>query len=111
MGEYVVSFLFFFFQAEDGIRDYKVTGVQTCALPTCPPSCVRAAVLRSHGAKNGHVIGTRSNTARSAAAPHDCRLIPLPHLQAASQGADLQAGHAPRTSWEPWIAEIGRAHV
>src|SRR5256885_11956268 len=24
---------FFFFQAEDGIRDYKVTGVQTCALP------------------------------------------------------------------------------
>src|SRR5256885_7677024 len=23
------------FQAEDGIRDYKVTGVQTCALPIC----------------------------------------------------------------------------
>src|SRR5256885_581636 len=29
----VVVFCFFFFQAEDGIRDYKVTGVQTCALP------------------------------------------------------------------------------
>src|SRR5256885_16395679 len=27
------SSIFFFFQAEDGIRDYKVTGVQTCALP------------------------------------------------------------------------------
>src|SRR5256885_7483600 len=27
------SYFFFFFQAEDGIRDYKVTGVQTCALP------------------------------------------------------------------------------
>src|SRR5256885_2781588 len=27
------AFYFFFFQAEDGIRDYKVTGVQTCALP------------------------------------------------------------------------------
>src|SRR3989454_2283107 len=27
------AFFFFFFQAEDGIRDYKVTGVQTCALP------------------------------------------------------------------------------
>src|SRR2546426_6370696 len=26
-------FVVFFFQAEDGIRDYKVTGVQTCALP------------------------------------------------------------------------------
>src|SRR5256885_8416410 len=27
------SAVYFFFQAEDGIRDYKVTGVQTCALP------------------------------------------------------------------------------
>src|SRR5260370_24676864 len=27
------SFIFFFFQAEDGIRDSSVTGVQTCALP------------------------------------------------------------------------------
>src|SRR5205807_10000739 len=27
------TFFLFFFQAEDGIRDYKVTGVQTCALP------------------------------------------------------------------------------
>src|SRR3989449_6740233 len=28
--------LFFFFQAEDGIRDVAVTGVQTCALPISP---------------------------------------------------------------------------
>src|SRR5699024_12067339 len=27
----------FFFQAEDGIRDRNVTGVQTCALPIYPP--------------------------------------------------------------------------
>src|SRR2546430_3874248 len=32
VGEGVVGF-FFFFQAEDGIRDLTVTGVQTCALP------------------------------------------------------------------------------
>src|SRR5256885_5228566 len=31
------STFFFFFQAEDGIRDYKVTGVQTCALPIYKP--------------------------------------------------------------------------
>src|SRR5260370_32085948 len=30
--------LFFFFQAEDGIRDSSVTGVQTCALPICARS-------------------------------------------------------------------------
>src|SRR5256885_4290317 len=34
IGERSIALLvFFFFQAEDGIRDYKVTGVQTCALP------------------------------------------------------------------------------
>src|SRR5690606_39639018 len=31
---------FFFFQAEDGIRYFHVTGVQTCALPICKISCV-----------------------------------------------------------------------
>src|SRR5262249_59968126 len=30
-----VVVFFFFFQAEDGIRDWSVTGVQTCALPIC----------------------------------------------------------------------------
>src|SRR5690348_17458314 len=30
-----IIFVFFFFQAEDGIRDGRVTGVQTCALPIC----------------------------------------------------------------------------
>src|SRR5439155_9123227 len=32
---FINSFFFFFFQAEDGIRDGHVTGVQTCALPIC----------------------------------------------------------------------------
>src|SRR5690554_7871297 len=31
----LLSIPFFFFQAEDGIRDADVTGVQTCALPIC----------------------------------------------------------------------------
>src|SRR6266850_3753398 len=35
--------LIFFFQAEDGIRDYKVTGVQTCALP------ISARVVNAYG--------------------------------------------------------------
>src|SRR5256885_11413551 len=37
---------FFFFQAEDGIRDYKVTGVQTCALPIPPPAVDGHALVR-----------------------------------------------------------------
>src|SRR3712207_204112 len=37
--QYLCCNFFFFFQAEDGIRDIGVTGVQTCALPICliPP--------------------------------------------------------------------------
>src|SRR5690606_40218665 len=31
-------FISFFFQAEDGIRDFHVTGVQTCALPISYPT-------------------------------------------------------------------------
>src|SRR2546426_636332 len=38
-------FCFFFFQAEDGIRDYKVTGVQTCALPISIPEKQAAAAV------------------------------------------------------------------
>src|SRR6266446_552958 len=34
----------FFFQAEDGIRDYKVTGVQTCALPISTPRRIARSV-------------------------------------------------------------------
>src|SRR5690606_3634971 len=37
----------FFFQAEDGIRDFHVTGVQTCALPICGQDNVLAAGQRS----------------------------------------------------------------
>src|SRR5205807_6908852 len=33
MLQIMAVFIYIFFQAEDGIRDYKVTGVQTCALP------------------------------------------------------------------------------
>src|SRR5439155_5668103 len=59
----------FFFQAEDGIRDGHVTGVQTCALPIS--KCVRltwrlAALTASGVAPEGpvflpdvHVIGVR----------------------------------------------------
>src|SRR5256885_11954355 len=36
----------FFFQAEDGIRDYKVTGVQTCALPICRSSARAGSLPR-----------------------------------------------------------------
>src|SRR6266498_5457308 len=47
-------FLFFFFQAEDGIRDADVTGVQTCALPIFG-AAVTAPVERENAAVPGEV--------------------------------------------------------
>src|SRR2546426_7294627 len=45
------TYSFFFFQAEDGIRDYKVTGVQTCALPISGrPARVGSASCRASSA-------------------------------------------------------------
>src|SRR2546421_6845689 len=64
---------FFFFQAEDGIRDLIVTGVQTCALPilvllrgVVPEAAVRAesieARLRVAEALGWHLVRLRVRT-------------------------------------------------
>src|SRR2546430_15153805 len=52
---------FFFFQAEDGIRDLTVTGVQTCALPICNGGSgargIRGAVAAEEPKKNAAATG------------------------------------------------------
>src|SRR5256885_2712657 len=50
---------FFFFQAEDGIRDYKVTGVQTCALPISF-DVIRMIVFRKLTDNVGRVVNFRN---------------------------------------------------
>src|SRR5256885_11574342 len=47
--EVQLSLFIFFFQAEDGIRDYKVTGVQTCALPISRAAEHGLGHQRAHG--------------------------------------------------------------
>src|SRR5437879_12974307 len=42
---YLRYFIFFFFQAEDGIRDTSVTGVQTCALPIWLLGCCESMLF------------------------------------------------------------------
>src|SRR2546421_9593342 len=46
----MLRFDFFFFQAEDGIRDLIVTGVQTCALPISPAAPIAERPSPSRGA-------------------------------------------------------------
>src|SRR2546429_4560292 len=48
---------FFFFQAEDGIRDVAVTGVQTCALPiSFSPTATGAAVVLVRPEHRGYAL-------------------------------------------------------
>src|SRR5690606_40395122 len=50
----LVFLCFFFFQAEDGIRDFHVTGVQTCALP----------IFHSQSSGNRHTLLLASRQVR-----------------------------------------------
>src|ERR1035437_6129535 len=80
---------FFFFQAEDGIRDIGVTGVQTCALPIC-------ARWRTRWARGtGYPVGSRTPTSRCCRCllPPDARRSRcprgnLPEKQARSRWQD-----------------------
>src|SRR5256885_7207763 len=51
--------IFFFFQAEDGIRDYKVTGVQTCALPISAVAIIREVGVAAGGCNIQFAINPR----------------------------------------------------
>src|SRR5699024_11940642 len=51
----------FFVQAEDGIRDRNVTGVQTCALPISPDG----AAVRGRRAPSSTMIGRASTSGRT----------------------------------------------
>ena len=57
--------LVFFFQAEDGIRDWSVTGVQTCALPISAGVSVQT-ILRAFGSKDGLLVKTLEYEAPAA---------------------------------------------
>src|SRR5690606_40571351 len=71
---------FFVFQAEDGIRDFHVTGVQTCALPICalePEVVDLANMLVEMGAKISG-IGTATMTIEGVERLHGCEYSVVP---------------------------------
>src|SRR5205807_5858085 len=80
-----------FFQAEDGIRDYKVTGVQTCALPIYLRWTARSVPARACGRGRGppdlHQVEPHEALDRTFAA-HKGRCMVLLET-AAGQGSAL----------------------
>src|SRR2546430_10109491 len=65
------SIFFFFFQAEDGIRDLTVTGVQTCALPICTTNPARntATVLPARLVAEGELLEASGRSTERPASP------------------------------------------
>src|SRR5437764_3192151 len=93
--------VFFFFQAEDGIRDPSVTGVQTCALPICRrPAPARACTRQRRTDADAYTlsleqVGDRVDEAWAAGATEIC----------------MQGGIHPDLPGTAYfdLAEIGRA--
>src|SRR2546430_7339662 len=74
------AYYVFFFQAEDGIRDLTVTGVQTCALPISPGRGERAARVRGRRgrrARSGRLDRPRPRAAAAEPARRGARAPPL----------------------------------
>src|SRR2546421_5359832 len=92
---YLVAYVyryFFFFQAEDGIRDLIVTGVQTCALP----------ILR----------GRKSRGCVKSCAPYARTLMIRRFVWREWRARSKPKIHAaPLISVQPIFVQIGRAHV
>src|SRR2546430_7693546 len=95
----VVFYFFFFFQAEDGIRDLTVTGVQTCALPIF----LRAKPEERAGERRCvflYELKTRSNSSRCPASfilatPSS---PPLPRRRS----EERRVGKECRSRWSPY---------
>src|SRR5256885_16320350 len=100
----------FFFQAEDGIRDYKVTGVQTCALP----------IFKLDGTERYDILGVaqglkpRSDLAcrihRSSGKVEEikllCRIDTLDELRS----EERRVGKECRSRWSPYHSKKKKTH-
>ena len=78
--------MFFFFQAEDGIRDVAVTGVQTCALP----------IYAFAGKVRPHKIGTTDHKKRPR------WLIPAGAFCVLDRSEERRVGKECRYGWAPY---------
>src|SRR5687768_18576224 len=93
--------LFFFFQAEDGIRDVAVTGVQTCALPILRPA--------PSGSRSPWCVARRCTPAGRKARymPESARAARIrpqesPSCAPARRSEERRVGKECRSRWSPY---------
>src|SRR5688572_31519419 len=89
---FLYCFFFFFFQAEDGIRDLTVTGVQTCALPIFPLSRIREF--------HRPIQISRQNLYRRTSTIHEP--LQIDALFDLSRSEERRVGKECRSRWSPY---------
>src|SRR2546430_5788210 len=105
LGHKVVQWSVFFFQAEDGIRDLTVTGVQTCALPISMRGLVVALEdgepVAATLVEVGEVVGGAEEVEQEhqAYAPKDQR---PQHEKPGSRSEERRVGKECRSRWSPY---------
>src|SRR3712207_7528298 len=96
---------YFFFQAEDGIRDIGVTGVQTCALPICRERGCSRGTARSSGAQQNSSTAIPGRAKLAASNGYSAK--PKSICCAAAQSSTLRSeerrvGKECRSRWSPY---------
>src|SRR5256884_3239630 len=95
---------FFFFQAEDGIRDVAVTGVQTCALPICAATRIHVQNASRMLTPCGGTYATSRGTAVSLISCLWFGAGPVVGLLAgvATRSEERRVGKECRSRWSPY---------
>src|SRR5207302_58972 len=97
-------FFLFFFQAEDGIRDFHVTGVQTCALPISAKSVSRRnearfraspGTIQSKAAGRIFRAGGNSTSRPLAEFPSSASAESTPNTEPRKHRSNFDAAHTP----------------
>src|SRR5258708_8338482 len=98
------SCLFFFFQAEDGIRDDLVTGVQTCALPISLPGLIVLIVIAAICGAIGKAIagGTQGGLITSIALGFIGALLGPWVAHQLKRSEERRVGKECRSRWSPY---------
>src|SRR5687767_15950081 len=91
-------YIFFFFQAEDGIRDKLVTGVQTCALPIWSPT-KRSGLAPPTGLGAAPTAPTRPPSRANRRGACIDRPAPAPPRRPRSE--ERRVGKECRSRWAP----------
>src|SRR5260370_30204770 len=95
---------FFFFQAEDGIRDSSVTGVQTCALPISV-SRSGTVVLVGHSSNdetNAKLAQERVSNAAAVITAGTGVCLSIPPAQVQVRSEERRVGKECRSRWSPY---------